>query len=169
MKQIGGRFLHIRPLCRGEDGLVRELCAGLSQRTRYLRFFLPVPVVPDSILRMLADVDDRRRLAFVAELDKADGGEVVALANLGAIDDGSAEVAVVVHDEWQRQGIGVALAGRLLLAAEARGYHRFVAHMRWDNRVARALLNHVGDVVSANADLGVSEVTFVRRRMERVS
>ena len=83
-----------------------------------------MPVLPDSLLRMLADVDDPRRLALVAELDHADGGDVVALGNVSAIDDDRAEVGLVVADAWQRQGIGAALAARLLQAAEVRGYHR---------------------------------------------
>ena len=55
-----GCHLRIRPLRRGEDGAVRELFARLSLPTRYLRFFLPVSVLSDSLLRTLADVDDPR-------------------------------------------------------------------------------------------------------------
>ena len=158
------RHLHIRPLRRGEDGPIRELYTRLSPRTRYLRFLSPMPVLPDSVLRLLADVDDRRRLALVVELDKADGGDVVALGNLGGIDDRSAEVALVVRDDWQHQGVGVALAARLLQAAEDRGYDRFVIDMLWNNPAIRKLLNRMGEIVSMNTRLGVSEVTFVRRR-----
>ena len=159
-----GSQLRIRPLRRGEYGPVRELCARLSLRTRYLRFFSPMPVLPDSLLRMLADVDDPRRLALVAELDHADGGDVVALGNVSAIDDGRAKVGLVVADAWQRQGIGVALAARLLQAAEVRGYHRFVVHGLWDNPALRPLLNHLVEVVSTSTRSGESEITFVRRR-----
>jgi GNAT superfamily N-acetyltransferase len=158
------RLLHIRPLRRGEDGLVNELFMRLSPRTRYLRFLSPMPVLPNSVLRQLADVDDRGRLALVVELDTADGGDVVALGNLGGIDDRSAEVALVVRDDWQHQGIGVALAARLLQAAEDRGYDRFVIDMLWDNPAIRKLLNHIGEIVSMTTHLGVSAVTFVRRR-----
>jgi GNAT superfamily N-acetyltransferase len=156
--------VRIRPLQRGEVGSVRELCARLSLRTRYLRFFLPVPVVPDSLVRMLADVDDPRRLAVVAELDHRLGGDIVALGNVGANSDDSADVGLVVADAWQRQGIGTALAARLLNAAEGRGCHRFVIHGLSDNPALRPLLKHVAEIVSTNTRSGVSEITFVRRR-----
>jgi GNAT superfamily N-acetyltransferase len=103
-------------------------------------------------------------LALVAELEHADGGDVVALGNLCGIDDGRAEVGLVVADAWQRLGIGVALAARLLHAAEVRGYRRFVVYGLWDNPALRPLLKHLADVVSTTTRVGECEITFVRRR-----
>ena len=159
----GDRVLRVRPLRRCEDGPVRELYSGLSPATRYLRFFSPMPALPDSLLRLITGVDYRRRLALLAEFPTADGAHVVALANFGATDDGRAEVALVVRDEWQRQGIGTIVADRLLRAAEARGFHRFVAHALWDNRAIRSLLRRVGNVVSTRTCHGVVEVSFVSK------
>jgi GNAT superfamily N-acetyltransferase len=155
--------LRIRPLQRGEDGAVRELLARLSPRTRYLRFFSELPFVPDSLLRLLTDVDDARRFALVAELDRANGSDIVALGNV-VIDEDCAELGVVVADAWQRQGIGGALIDRLMLAAETRGCHRFVVHGLWENLALRRLLNHVADIVSTISFPGAMEITFVRRR-----
>jgi GNAT superfamily N-acetyltransferase len=103
-------------------------------------------------------------LALVAELEPADGGDVVALGNVCAIDDDRAEVGLVVADAWQRLGIGVALANRLLHAAEVRGYRRFVVYGLWDNPALRPLLNHLAEVVSTKTRFGEAEITFVRRR-----
>jgi GNAT superfamily N-acetyltransferase len=122
-----------------------------------------MPVVPESLLLMLADVDDPRRLTLIAELDDAAGGTVVALGNMAAVDDDHAEFGLVVADAWQRQGIGVALAARLLHAADLRGFRRFVVHGLWNNPALRAVLSHTADVVSATMRSGVSEITFVRR------
>ena len=164
VKLANGRLLIIRPLRRDEYGPVREFCARLSPRTRYFRFFSEMPVIQDSLLRVLVDVDYVQRLALIAELDHPHGGHVVALGNASAIDDERAEVGIVVADAWQRQGIGVALTSRLLQAAEVRGYYRFVGHGLWDNFALRRLLNHVADVESSSARQGVREITFVRRR-----
>lgn len=159
-------LLHVRPLRRCDDLTVRELYSHLSPRTRYLRFFSPLPALPESVLRLLACVDYRRRLALVAEVDTVCGAEVVALGSYGAIDDGTAEVGLVVRDEWQRQGIGTALAMRVLQAAEARGFDRFVAHVLYENTGMRRFLNQVGLVMSTKTQQGVSEVSFVRRRLQ---
>jgi acetyltransferase len=159
------RRLRIRPLRPGEDGLVRELDARLSRRTRYLRFLSPMPSLPESILRLLSCVDYRRRLSLLAEHETGDAHEVVALCSFGAIDQVSAEVALVVSDDWQGQGIGTVLAERVLQAAEARGFGRFVVHVLTDNTVMRRLLRRVGHVVSSRTQAGVAEVTFTRRAL----
>ena len=76
----------------------------------------------------------------------------------------TAEVAVVVQDDWQRQGVGTALVSTLLDAAEKRGFDRFVATIAADNSIVRRLLDRVGRVVASHTSLGVSELVFVRRR-----
>jgi len=163
-----GHRVRFRLLKHGELEAVRELCAGLSLRTRYLRFLSPMPVLPESLLHMLADVDDLRRLTLVAEQDAADGGRVVGLCNLAALDDDRAELGLVVADCWQRQGIGGALAARLLLAADLRGFRRFVVHGLWDNPAFWHVLRRTADVISKTMRFGVSEVMFVRRRFIEV-
>lgn len=158
-----GKQLRIRALRRGEEGPIRELDAHLSPRTRYLRFFTPMPALPDSVVQALVRVDYRRQLALIAEHDDGAGGEIVGLGSFAANDDRSVEVALVIRDEWQHQSVGTELARRLLHAAEARGFHRFTGWVLSENVAIRRLLRQMGDVVSANVSGGASEVTFVRR------
>jgi acetyltransferase len=160
----GGRYVYIRALRSGEDGVVRELFARLSPRTRYLRFLSPTSKLTESLLRTLTDVDDSRRLALVAELDACYSDDVVALGNVIARDDHRSEVGLVVADAWQRRGIGAAVAVRLLRAAAERGHERFVIHEQWNNQAVRPLLRRIGEVVSTETRLGVSEIAFVRHR-----
>ncbi len=158
------QLLHIRALRRCDAGPVRELYQHLSARTRYLRFFSPMPSLPDSLLRLITCVDYRRQVALVAELSSEHGADVVAFGNFAANDEGTAEVALVVGDEWQRQGIGTILAAKLVDAATARGFDRFVANVLWENgTVMRKLIGHVGEVVSGSMQSGVLKLSFVRR------
>ncbi len=159
-----GRLVRLRELRPGEYGPVRELCARLSLRTRYQRFLSPMPVVPDSLLRVLADSDGPRQLAMVAQLGSADDSDVIALGNLHVADDDRAELGLVVADAWQRQGVGLALATTLVRSAEGRGYRRFVVHGLTGNPALRPLLLHLADVVSTKTSYGVSEITFVSRQ-----
>jgi acetyltransferase len=157
------KTLHIRALHRCEQAPVRELFAQLSPRTRYRRFFSPLPALPDSVLRLLTCLDHRRGLALVAEYVTTSGREIVGLASFNAIDDQHAEVALVVRDDWQRQRVGTTLARRVLQAAEDRGFHRFVVLVHADNFAIRKIVKKIGDVVSATMSGGVSELAFVRR------
>jgi len=155
--------VRIRPLRQCDEGLVDRFYRRLSPRTRYLRFSSPVPDPPDSLLKLITSVDDRRRLALIAASD-VDDADVVALSEFAALDERTAEIGLVVCDEWQRRGLGLALVTRTLRAAEARGFDRFVAEMLFYNAGMKRLLDHVGVVLSTKTTRGVSEITFVRRQ-----
>ena len=114
---------------------------------------------------MLTRVDDHRALALVAVVDTADGGEIVGLGNLFAVDDCRMEVGLVVGDDWQRQRVGTELAHRMLQAAHARGVVRFVAHVAWGNVAIRGLLQRHGTIISARMNGSVTEIAFVRRQV----
>src|SRR4030095_14024031 len=101
-----GARLRIRALHRCEEDAVRQLYAHLSPRTRYLRFFSPMPMLPDNVMRLLTCVDYRRKLALVVEHENSAGQEIVGLGSFDAIDETSAEVGLVVRDDWQRQSGG---------------------------------------------------------------
>jgi acetyltransferase len=155
--------VRIRALRRGEDAPIRELWPHLSPRTRYLRFLSVMATLPDSLVRRLVVVDDRRSLGLVAEHDTNGHAVVVGLINLGAVDEVSAEVGLVVRDDWQRQRVGTELATRMLLAAERRGFQRFIGHVLEENVGMRRLLKHIGEIVSTKVSGSVFELTFVRR------
>ena len=53
--------------------------------------------------------------------------EIIGVARYSAGSDGSAEVAVVVSDAWQRHGIGTALMSRLIDIALQHGVKRFMS------------------------------------------
>jgi GNAT superfamily N-acetyltransferase len=160
------RHLHIRPLRPCEAAPIRDLYARLSPRTRYQRFFSPMPVLPDSVLRLLSCIDYRTGVALVAEDADAARATVVAVGSVAAISADSAEIAVVVQDDWQGQGVGTLLIAKLMEAAEDRGFHRFVVNMLADNTVIRKLLHRFGQVIASTTRYGVSEVAFVRRDAE---
>jgi RimJ/RimL family protein N-acetyltransferase len=158
------RRVRIRALHSREERPIRMLHARLSPHTRYLRFLSPIPTLPDALVRRLARADHRRRLAVIAEDEAAACAGVVALASFNAVDETTAEVAIVVQDDWQRQGLGTALVSTLLDAAEKRGFNRFVATIATDNSIIRRLLDRFGRVVASHTSFGVSDLVFVRQR-----
>jgi len=155
--------VRIRLLRRGEDGPIRELWQHLSPQSRYRRFLSVMTTLPDSLVGRLVAVDDCTTLALVAEHETADSAVVVGLVNLGAVDDVSVEVGLVVRDDWQRRRLGTELATRMMLAAERRGFRRFIGHVLDENVAMRKLLKKIGEVVSMKVSGNVYEFAFVRR------
>jgi GNAT superfamily N-acetyltransferase len=121
--------LTLRPI-RPDDacGLI-ALHARMSEQTRYLRFFTPCPRIPPALLRRFVDVDHHSREAFVA----LSGTDVVAVGRYERLSPAEAEVALVVEDAFQGQGIGTALLTHLALAARDNGIERFVGTVLPEN------------------------------------
>jgi GNAT superfamily N-acetyltransferase len=103
----------------------RERLCGLWDRlspaTRMRRFNSAVPCPGPALLDAMLDVDGRDRAALVA----VDGDAIVAVARYAADPDPgarTAEVAIVVADDWQRRGIGTRLLAGLLDLAASNGF-----------------------------------------------
>lgn len=158
-----GKQVRIRLLRQGEDGPIRELWPHLSPRTRYLRFLSTLSSLPDSLLSRLIADNGRHSMAIVAEHDTNGTPIVIGLANLGAVDNESAEVGLVVRDDWQRQHVGTELARMMMRAAERRGIRRFIGHVLTENVAMRRLLKNIGVIVSAKRYGNVQEIAFVGR------
>ncbi|GAA5137341.1 GNAT family N-acetyltransferase [Pseudonocardia adelaidensis] len=132
----------VRPLDRARAGAtVDAVFAGLSPRSRYLRFHSPVPHLPESVRARLVDVDGRRHAAVVAE---AGGLGPIGLAQLFGDGHGTADIAVAVMDAWQRRGIGRRLLTALAALAEEIGYTELRGSVLPENvamqRLARRVL-----------------------------
>jgi acetyltransferase len=138
--------VRLRPLVAGETGPLLEIFAGLSSRSRELRFLAPKVRLTATDLRQLTAVDGHDHVALVAE--SADGSPVgIARFVRDANDPDSADVAVTVVDAWQKHGVGTRLASALVDRARQLGVRRFTLAMHPDNHAALRLLHKVaGDV-----------------------
>jgi GNAT superfamily N-acetyltransferase len=135
--------VRVYPLPPGTaERIVDAVFAGLSPRSRYLRYHAPLPRLSEAVRRQSAGLDGRHRSAIVAEV--ADGPDVtpIGLVELADTGDGTAEVAIAVVDAWQRRGVG----RRLLLAAaehaEALGFTRLHGRALPENDALRRLTRH---------------------------
>ncbi len=105
------RCLRIRHLTPGEDGPLRRVFAGLSPRSRYLRYQRAAPLLANPTVAALVHLRPGVHEALVAEVDD----EPVGIARWIRQHSGEAlaEIAVEVMDAEQGRGIG----GRLTAAA----------------------------------------------------
>ena len=99
----------------------------LSPESRYARFFTPKSSLSEDELNYLTEIDHEDHLAIGAVRER--NGESIGLgvARFIRLADrpDTAEAAIVVADEVQRQGLGRLLLLRLVAAARERGIARF--------------------------------------------
>jgi RimJ/RimL family protein N-acetyltransferase len=146
--------LEVRPLERADRDALDAFFAGLSDRSRRLRFMSPKPRLSARELDRLVDVDHLHHEALVAV--RPDSGAFVGVARYV---DG--ELAVTVTDCWQRLGIGVALARMVVVRACESSLRRLTATTLWENYASRALLarlgfrarGHMGAMIELQLDL----------------
>src|SRR5437016_8884139 len=159
-----GATLRIRPIRPDDEAGLRAFFTRLSTRTVFQRFFRAWRQLPDEWYPRFVQVDYAQRLALIAEVDGADGARLLGVARYEPTDtDGVAEVALVVEDSWQGQGLGRRLLEAILDAAATRGIHRFRADALSDNRRILRLLAETVSIESSSTEQGVTELTFVRR------
>jgi RimJ/RimL family protein N-acetyltransferase len=132
-----------RPLRAGERTPVLEVFAGLSERSRRLRFLGSKPRLLESDLAHLVNVGCGREA--VAAIDQ-ETGRTVGIARF-VRDEGApeAEIAFEVVDEWQGRGLGKRLVAELGALAREQGILRFRALVAHGNTAALALVRSLGD------------------------
>ena len=162
-----GTALHLRPIRPEDAPRLIDFYDHLSRHSAYQRFFSIMKRLPPDWARLLATVDYRTRLALVAERGPAPAPELVGVARYEPTDNpDTAEVAFVVQDGLQGQGLGAILLGHLLDAAEARGIRRFRAYVLGDNRRMLDLLTRFTNIRERQLDAGVINLLFERRTTE---
>ncbi len=103
----------------------------VSTETIYLRFHSPYPHVPEQMLAFMSDTQGRYKQAFVAVAE----GEIVGHAMYVVLGDGRrAEMAIIVEDGWQSNGVGKSLLCELARRARLGGVETLTAEVLLENR-----------------------------------
>jgi GNAT superfamily N-acetyltransferase len=149
-----GRRVYLRPLQQDDGERLRRLFFRLSALSVYRRFMSPLPAPREEGLRRLLDVDHCQREALAA----LDGDEIIAVARYARLPGSeSADIAVVVADDWQRDGLAQLLLRRLAWLAQRRGIQQFKATVLGDNTPAMRLVRGLFPASRAHWDTGVAE------------
>jgi RimJ/RimL family protein N-acetyltransferase len=133
--------VQIRPIRAGDKELLADGLRRLSDDSVHRRFLTPKRSFSGSELRYLTEINAVDHVALIA-LDPTDGDRLIAVGRFVRLaeDPESAEIAIVVGDDWQGRGVGSLLGSHLAHAARNRGIKRFTATMAADNRAAHRLM-----------------------------
>src|SRR6266511_3593370 len=152
-----GTTVRVRPAGPSDAPGMERLLRGLSEESRYLRFFSSAVDLP----RMVAwatQVDHQRRDGLVATT----GTEGRILAHAGWEREGQrserAEVALVIDDAFQGRGLGTLLLGQLAESARAQGVELFTAEVLPGNYQMLQVFRDSGFAVRIRSEPGVISV-----------
>jgi RimJ/RimL family protein N-acetyltransferase len=135
---------------------LRRLFYRLSPETLYRRFMSPIARLEQVPTDRLLDVDHRDREAIVS----VDDGEIVGVARyFRQPGSDAAEMAVVVADAWQGQGLATRMLAALAERASAVGIQRFTMIMQADNSPILRLLRRVDPSAKLALSYGLYETT----------
>ncbi|HEY7046875.1 MAG TPA: GNAT family N-acetyltransferase [Jatrophihabitantaceae bacterium] len=152
-----GGTVHLRPMRPTDADAVVKFHAGLSPRTRYLRYFSAYPRIPERDLYRFTNVDHHDRVALVAWL----GDEIIAVGRYER-EPGTdeAEVAFVVADAHQGRGIGSVLLEHLAAAARESGVVRFTALVLAENDGMIRVFREAGYQTTRHVEYGEISLAF---------
>lgn len=157
--KTGLRIL-LRPVKITDEPLLKDFFYSLSDESMYRRFFSARRDMPHERLQGFDVVDYTRKMVILAVIEGQDHQETVI--GLGQYDINkdmhTAEVALVVRDKYQNQGVGSEILSYLTYLARRQGLLCFTAEVLMDNRPMMALFERMGFDIERRSGEGVYEL-----------
>ena len=151
----------LRPIRPEDEPLVVKFHGTLSERSVFLRYFqwskLSQRVAHDR-LRRICFIDYDREIAMVADYTSPNRGEheILAVGRLSKLHGKStAEIALLVRDQYQHRGLGIELFRRLIKVARDEHLESVQAYLLRENIEMRGLVEKVGFRVGPADETGV--------------
>lgn len=145
-----GTNIKIRPIRPEDEPLMAKFHETLSERSVYLRYFhvdrLSHRVAHERLLRMCF-LDYDREIALLAEKtgDNQCQSEVLGIGRMSKTHGApTAEVAILVRDDYQHRGLGIELLGRLVQIARDEKLQEVHALMLHENVEMQGLIRKLG-------------------------
>jgi acetyltransferase len=160
-----GQCVCIRHIVARDAELLVDLFHHLSDHTKWLRF-LSVVGIPEERLwdeaTRLSDIDPRIQAALIGTIEHDGCEQAVAVARMirdTPLSD-TAEVAIVVRDDFQREGIGRTIFDLLVQIALVQDIKRLYAITLPENLGMQRLARGVGLPVNVRTQEGEMTITI---------
>ncbi len=148
-----GTEIFFRPVKATDEPALAEMLYSLSAESVRARYFTYTMTFPHKDVQQLTNIDYRQDMAIIGTVPGASGDEIVAIAQyLLDPKTGMAEVAFIVQDEWQQQGMGTFLLDYLTRIARQRGVKKFFAKVLPTNKAMLAVFHNSGFDVNTKFD-----------------
>lgn len=149
-----GAVVRVRPIRPEDAEMEASFVKNLSTSTKSFRFMVAMRELPRELLIRLTQIDYDRELALVALVERGGVEKEIAVARYAMTDAETAEIAIVVADEWQRRGVGLRLLEMIVDAARARGIARLEGEVLDENAAVIALVRRLGFTIRRDPSVG---------------
>jgi len=146
-----GRRVHIRALAPGDKADFLAAVGQTSAASLFRRFFSPKRGFTEQEIAFFLHADFIEHVALVAVATEEGRPVIVGGGRYIVEHPGQAELAFVVIDRYQGQGIGSALMRHLAVIARETGLKELIAQVLSDNIAMLRLFNHSGFRVTGRA------------------
>jgi len=154
--------LFIRPVRINDESLLKDLFYSLSDKSVYRRFISVRKDMPHERLQEFCVIDNTKEVVLLGLVKDGDNEVPVAMGQYGISDHAhTAEVAFVVRDEYQNQGIGLELLSYLTYTAKREGLLGFTAEVLMENKPMLHLFEKMGFDIDKQSHSGVYEMRMV--------
>jgi GNAT superfamily N-acetyltransferase len=154
-----GLDILIRPVKISDEPLLKEFFYDLSDETLYRRFMSMRKDMPHDRLQNFVVIDYTRDMIILAVLKEEQKETVLGMAQYISDEKSlQVEAAVVVKDEYHRQGIGRELVEYLVLLVKRKGLTGVSASVLMENRPMMRLLEKSGFDIKKESIQGVYEM-----------
>jgi RimJ/RimL family protein N-acetyltransferase len=152
-----------------KDGIARAF-SRLDPESIYTRFFQAKVALSDQELKTATEIDFERVVALVATVE-SDGGEtIIGGGRYMAFDSPAgrtAEVAFLVEEDYQGQGIATRILTHLVRIAREKGVDQFEAEVLQGNTSMLAVFSRSGLPMKQSETEGVVHVTLSLKAQSR--
>jgi len=149
----------LRPVRISDEPLLKDFFYSLSDNSLYRRFISERKDMPHERLQDFVVIDYTSEIIILAVIKKDEQEELVGLGQYAMIESThTADVAFVVRDDRQGQGIGRTLLKYLTLLARRQGLLGFTADVLLENRAMLHLFESMGFDVEKRVSEGIYEM-----------
>ncbi len=140
-----GLRLLMRPVKINDEPLLKDFFYSLSDQSTYRRFMSVRRDMPHERLQEFVVIDYSKEMVILAVREDPEREEIVGVGQYGIQEDRhAAEVAFVVKDSYQNQGVGTELLAYLTVLAKKQGLFGFTAEVLPDNATMLHLFESQG-------------------------
>lgn len=140
-----GTAVIVRAIRASDKDFLQQLMKDVSAESRYFRFFCAKKLLTSQELKYFTEIDFDSHIGLIVSLCDDRETPIAVGRYITQTEDegtGGAELALLVGEEYQRQGLGNILLDHLAQIAITKGVSEFVCYIMPENSKMLSFLRH---------------------------